>query len=125
MTAQQPDQITAPAEQSDAEKDLHEDIARTRAELGQTVEQLAAKADVKSRAQDAVRDLSGQVRLKARQARDQLSERLPEPVSNLTQTAVGSARRYRLQLTAAAAVVAAILAARKMAGRRSRGNRRR
>lgn len=130
MTAQQSDQVTAPAEQSDAEKDLHQDIERTRAELGQAVERLAAKADVKSRAQGAVRDLSGRVRLRARQASDQFSERLPEPVSNVTQTAVDSARRYRLQLTAAAAVIAAVLAARTMAAgtmaaRRSRSNGRR
>jgi hypothetical protein len=103
MTVQQPGQVAAPAEQSEAEKNLHEDIERTRTELRQTVEQLAAKADVKSRARDTVRDLSGRVRLKAAE----------------------SARRHRAGLTVVAAMVSAILAARTIATRRSRGNGRR
>ncbi len=41
---------------------LRREIEQTRAELGETVEALAAKADVKARAQDAVDDVKERAR---------------------------------------------------------------
>jgi hypothetical protein len=41
---------------TDSVQELTEEIERTRAELGDTVEALAAKADVKARAQEKVAD---------------------------------------------------------------------
>jgi Protein of unknown function (DUF3618) len=51
--------------------DLQQDIERTRASLGETVEQLAAKADVKAQAKAKAADLAGRVKTKAAQARQQ------------------------------------------------------
>jgi hypothetical protein len=45
-----------------AQQALTQEIERTREELGQTVEALAAKADVKARAQDATAELTARVR---------------------------------------------------------------
>jgi hypothetical protein len=50
---------------------LAEEIERTREQLGETVEQLAAKADVKARAQDKASQLTGRLKGKAGQARQQ------------------------------------------------------
>jgi cobalamin biosynthesis Mg chelatase CobN len=45
--------------------DLRDEIAHTRAELGETVEALAAKADVKARLQQTAADTKAKVRVKA------------------------------------------------------------
>lgn len=80
---------------SDAERAIAADIEQTREELGRTVEQLAAKADVKARARQAVADLRGRV-----------TEAVPEQVTGTAQAAAAKARRYWVQLAAAAAAVA-------------------
>jgi hypothetical protein len=46
---------------TDATEALRADIERTRAQLGQTVDALAAKTDVKGRAQQKVSELSGRL----------------------------------------------------------------
>jgi len=50
------------------EQELRAEIAQTRAELGQTVEALAAKADVKARAKEAARRQVSVLRDKASEA---------------------------------------------------------
>ena len=52
---------------------LREEIARTRADLGQTVEALAAKADVKARAQEAVHSSVNAAKLRMREGVDQVA----------------------------------------------------
>jgi serine/threonine protein kinase HipA of HipAB toxin-antitoxin module len=54
-----------PPQSADA---LTADIERTRQELGETVEALVAKADVKTRAQDRAAEVAGSLRGKARTA---------------------------------------------------------
>jgi len=51
-----------------AEAAVASDIQATREELGQTVEALAAKADVKARAREQARNISGRLRGKATDA---------------------------------------------------------
>jgi cobalamin biosynthesis Mg chelatase CobN len=51
--------------------DLRGEIARTRSDLGDTIEALAAKTDVKARSKDAVNDVTDQAKAKARDVRDQ------------------------------------------------------
>jgi hypothetical protein len=58
----------------DDEAELQQEIERTREQLGETVEQLVAKADVKARAQDKVSELAGRVKGKASQARAQAAD---------------------------------------------------
>jgi hypothetical protein len=55
----------------DSTEALREEITRTRADLGETIEALAAKTDVKARAKDAVGDLAGHAKAKAGDVRDQ------------------------------------------------------
>jgi hypothetical protein len=52
------------------EEALTEEIERTREQLGETVEALAAKADVKGRAQQRVAEVKGDLRDRARAAKD-------------------------------------------------------
>ena len=65
------DVSAAAAAPPDDPQQLAEEIERTRERLGDTVEQLAAKADVKARAQDRASQLTGRLKGKAGQARQQ------------------------------------------------------
>lgn len=76
--------VQGPAgDQPDAER-LRDEIERTREHLGATVEQLVARADVKSRALAEAAELTGRLRQAAVQAR---------------QAAPGYARRAMIQVT--------------------------
>jgi ElaB/YqjD/DUF883 family membrane-anchored ribosome-binding protein len=57
---------------------LRYEIERTRAELGETVELLAAKADVKARAQEAMDEVKGRARAKAAEASKRAEELMQE-----------------------------------------------
>jgi septal ring factor EnvC (AmiA/AmiB activator) len=52
----------------DDERKLADEIEQTREQLGETVQALAAKADVKARAQDKVAELTGRLKDTAGQA---------------------------------------------------------
>jgi type I site-specific restriction endonuclease len=62
---------------SSPEDEIRQEIERTRAELGQTVEALAHKADVPARVKDKVHDTKQTVQVKAEQATQQLQENIP------------------------------------------------
>ena len=64
---------------SSPEDELRQDIERTRAELGQTVEALAHKVDVPARVKDKMRDTKQTVQAKAEHATQQLQESTPAP----------------------------------------------
>ena len=81
---------------------LREEIEQTRAELGQTVEALAAKVDVKARARQATRDA-------ADFARTQIS---------LARSGVGRPPVAVVLLAGAAAGLLAVIIARMVDGRR-------
>ncbi|MDQ3769255.1 MAG: DUF3618 domain-containing protein [Actinomycetota bacterium] len=51
-----------PADTEKSPEQLRSEIAEAREDLGETVEQLAAKADVKARSQEAVEDAKGRAR---------------------------------------------------------------
>jgi len=63
---------------TDDPQQLAEEIERTRAQLGETVEALTAKTDVKARAQAKVSQLSTRVKGKADQARQQASQQVQQ-----------------------------------------------
>ena len=130
MTAGQPEgSTTGPA----ADAELREDIERTRQELGETVEALAAKTDVKTRARKKVGQAKEQATARAAAARQKaLSaarpaaehvqgtaevagteawQALPGRVQNAAKQATVTARRANpgvLAAIAAAALLAAI-----------------
>jgi hypothetical protein len=59
---------TGPEPLPPAEAAVARDVQATREELGQTVEALAARADVKARAREKARDVSGRLRVKTADA---------------------------------------------------------
>jgi hypothetical protein len=87
---------TGPAE-------LRAEIAQTRVKLGETVSALAAKVDVKARAQEKAGQLRGQLAARARDAAGGLTARLGEgarwpmlgAVAALTLLLIGLAGRRR------------------------------
>lgn len=94
---------------------IEADIAHTRQQLGDTVEALAAKADVKAQARDKVADVKGQATEKVNELRGrvtaaaaQVSSATPAPVRDATIKTAATAKRYRLQLTVGAAVTALV-----------------
>jgi ABC-type transporter Mla subunit MlaD len=66
---------------------LRAEIVQTRTDLGNTVEALAAKMDVKARTKDAVTDLTDQVKDKVRDVRDQARGLLSTAAGQASNTA--------------------------------------
>ena len=104
-------QSDAEAAASDDEQELKHQIEQHRDQLGETVEQLAAKADVKSRARAKVAGLSGRVKSTTGHARNRAAARAGSMRSQLaSQTAatrqkassVGGTGKNQLQTRAAA-----------------------
>lgn len=71
---------------------IEADIERTRAEMGDTVEQLAAKTDVKARAKDKVEETKARVSEKVSGVADQAKQATPESASQGAQQAVTAAQ---------------------------------
>ncbi|MCY1136541.1 DUF3618 domain-containing protein [Actinoplanes sp. Pm04-4] len=65
--------MSNPDTPADADQ-LRAEIEQTRADLGQTVQELAAKADVKARAKQAAGDAGNQVRQKLAGVKDQAAQ---------------------------------------------------
>jgi hypothetical protein len=104
------------------EQALTEEIERTREHLGETVEALAAKADVKGRAQHSAAEVTGDLRGKARAVKDKVTEQAselrkqaaavtPAPVQRSAGQAAGIVRGHRGKAAATAVAAAAILIA--------------
>lgn len=109
----------APAAPPDDPQQLAEEIERTREPLGQTVEQLAAKADVKARAQDKAVQLTGRLKACAGRARQQAAAQAGQVGGQLAgktargqQTVVSVTRpdkdQVRQQATAAVAAISTV-----------------
>jgi hypothetical protein len=102
---------------SEEQAELKQEIERTREQLGETVEALAAKADVKAQARAKASQVTGRLRSRTAQARQQaavaaerLSKATPDPVQRVAVKAAATGRERRVQLmTAAGAVVLAWL----------------
>ena len=78
---------SAPPDNPDA---LVEEINRTREELGNTVEALAAKVNVKARAQQKATEVSGQLKSKARDVTQGLSGKAGQLKDEVTDRAAGA-----------------------------------
>lgn len=63
-----------PADTEKSPEQLRSEIAETREDLGETVEQLAAKADVKARGQEAVDDAKGRARDEVEDRKDRVRQ---------------------------------------------------
>jgi hypothetical protein len=69
---------------------LVEEINRTREELGDTVEALATRADVKARAQQRATEVSGQLKVKLDGMKQELANRAGQLKSGLTGRTAGT-----------------------------------
>ena len=103
----------APALPDDPQQ-LAEEIERTREQLGETVEALAAKADVKARAQDKASQLTGRLEGKAGKAKQQaaaqagriqrqLADKITEPRQKVVSVSGPAQDQVRQYASAAAA----------------------
>ncbi|MFF1520206.1 DUF3618 domain-containing protein [Streptomyces sp. NPDC058305] len=79
--------------------ELREQIEHTRHELGDTVQALADRTDVKARAQQKAGELkeqavakAGELKLQATKATSQVQDKLPDPVKEKAARAAGQAR---------------------------------
>ena len=91
-------------DQQRSPEEIRREIASVRGDLGNTVEALAAKADVKARARERVEEIKTGAREKAPRAAD------PERM-------VAVARQNPLPLAVAAALLAGVLIGRALADR--------
>ncbi|WP_055493434.1 DUF3618 domain-containing protein [Streptomyces sp. TP-A0356] len=104
--------------------ELREQVQQTRHELGQTVEALAARTDVKARVQEKTAEVrqqaavkAGELRAMAADAAHQVQDRLPDPVKDTAAQAGRAARGNRTVLLLATAGVAVVW----LASRRKKG----
>jgi len=81
---------------------LRKDIKQTRAELGETVQALAAKADVKARAKESVEQTKAKVKAQAADATEKVTEAVRGATHSATdavRSAAASARGSAAQAT--------------------------
>jgi Protein of unknown function (DUF3618) len=131
-----------PEDAPPAEEALTQEIQATREDLGETVEALAAKVDVKARARDKARAVSGKARAraggaaqsarsaaasKAAQVRNRASaagstvkQAVPEPAQRAVSGTARAAREKRALLAAGGVAVAVLAAGWLIARRRQR-----
>jgi hypothetical protein len=100
--------VTDPETPTDP-RELRAEIARTRSELGETVEELAAKADVKARAKQAVGDATGRMRQKASEAAGVMAGRVSKAWRPMAGADRPESARRPLPLTTALVAVAAVI----------------
>lgn len=101
---------------------LRREIEQTRAELGETVEALAAKADVKARAQDAVDDVKQRVHEAAGEAKERVHgavDTVAYQVGKQREKVAALSPPARAALVAVAAGLVALLVIRTLRRRRS------
>jgi hypothetical protein len=92
-------------------RQLEAEIERTREQLGETVQELAYRADVKSRARAKAAEVSGRLKGTTAQVRSNAAERVrsmrnPEQVRRVLTTGADRARERWLPLAVAAGVLA-------------------
>ena len=99
----------------DSPEAIRADIEETREELGDTVEALAAKSDVKARAEDKLEGVKQDARAKADQVKERVTSVTPESARKGGGQVVAKAKENPLPLAGAAALVLAFLIGRRSA----------
>ena len=88
---------------------IRSEIEDTREQLGETVEALAGKADVKGQAKAKVEDTKDRLRTRAEDARTKLGDASPEGAKGAASSAADSARERPLPFAAGGAFVAGLV----------------
>lgn len=94
-------------------EEIRADIAQTREQVGDTVEALAAKTDVKARARERVEELKGEFRARASQAKAQAQETTPATAQQGGQKVVAAVRANPAPFVLGGAVLLAFLLGRR------------
>ncbi len=121
-----PEEVRDDAERDRTPEDVRQDIERTRAALGDTVAELAAKTDVKGQAHRAVDNAKASVASKASDIRESAGakkdevtasarEAMPPSADAARRQVVSQAQDHRLALIALAAFGAGLLIGRRRA----------
>lgn len=96
------------SESSDPEQ-LRQEIEATREQMGDTVEALAAKADVKARAQEKVQETKETVAEKIQEAKERVTQASPETARTAAYDASTRAKQNPIPTAAAGAFLAGVL----------------
>jgi hypothetical protein len=104
-----------PAVEPDSPEAIRADIDETRSELGDTVEALAQKTDVKGRAEDRLTGIKQDARAKADQLKQKATSVTPESARQSGEQLVTKARANPMALAGAAAVALVFLLGRRSA----------
>jgi chromosome segregation ATPase len=106
------DSVSQAADQDKSPEELRHEIEQTREELGDTVEALAHKADVKGQAKERISSAKGA----AQQKKDEITARIksttPESATAGAQQVATTAKKNPIPLAAGAAFLAGFLAGR-------------
>lgn len=105
-----------PVDETDSPRspeEIRADIAQTRREVGDTVEALAEKTDVKARANDRVEEVKANVRSKAEEVKAKAQSTTPETAQRGGQQVVARIRANPVPLAAAGALTLAFLLGRR------------
>lgn len=90
-------------------EEIRRDIERTRIELGDTVEALGRKTDVKGQAQERIAEAKSQAREKVESLKQRASEATPSSAKEAGSSATATARSNPLPFAIGAAVVLGFL----------------
>ena len=96
-------------------EEIRADIAETREEVGDTVEALTAKTDVKGQAREKVEEIKGNVRTKAVEVKAKAQSSTPESAQQGGRQVVAKVRENPAPLALGAAVLVAFLIGRRTA----------
>jgi hypothetical protein len=103
------------AEETRSPEQIRADIEQTREEVGDTVEALAAKTDVKAQAHERVEEIKGNVRAKAGEVKAKARSSTPEGAQQGGQQIVAKVRENPAPVALGAAVLVAFMIGRRTA----------
>jgi hypothetical protein len=90
-------------------EEIRRDIEQTRVELGDTVEALGRKTDVKGQATERIAEVKSQARDKVESIKQRASEATPGSAKEAGSTATATAKRNPLPFAIGAALVLGVL----------------
>jgi uncharacterized protein YdbL (DUF1318 family) len=102
-------------EETRSPEEIRADIDQTREEVGDTVEALAAKTDVKAQARAKVDEIKGNARAKADEVRAKARSSTPDSAQQGGQQVVTKVRENPIPVAFGAAVLVAFLIGRRTA----------
>jgi uncharacterized protein YdbL (DUF1318 family) len=103
------------AQETRTPEQIRADIARTREEVGDTVEALAAKTDVKAQARERVEEVKGNLRAKADEVKAKAQGSTPQSAQQGGRQVVTKVRENPAPLVIGGAVLLAFLIGRRTA----------